>query len=72
MESQTIALITAWFAVGALTALVLSVLQVSFVLQVAAFFVVSASLLALLRPLQQAAAGNAFFRCQIDFKTEAV
>jgi membrane protein implicated in regulation of membrane protease activity len=51
MESQTIALITAWFAVGALTALVLSVLQVSFVLQVAAFFVVSASLLALLRPL---------------------
>lgn len=51
MESQTVTLITAWFAAGALVAMVLSLLEVSFAVQVAVFFVVSAALLALLRPL---------------------
>lgn len=50
-ESSTVALVSLWFAVGALAALILSLLQVQLWVQVVVFLAVSCVLLALLRPL---------------------
>jgi len=51
IEAETVSLTTAWFACGALVAMVLSLFSLPLWLQIAAFFVVSAILLALLRPM---------------------
>jgi len=51
VESSTVAVVSMWFAVGALAALILSLLQVEFWIQLTVFFAVSCLLLASLRPL---------------------
>lgn len=50
-ESSTVALVSLWFAVGALAALVASLLHAQLWVQVVVFLAVSCALLALLRPL---------------------
>ena len=50
IESSTVAMVSIWFAAGALVALILSLLQAQLWVQVAAFLVVSCALLAGLRP----------------------
>lgn len=51
LESSTVSLVSLWFAIGALAALVLSLLHVEFWIQVVVFLAVSCLLLAALRPL---------------------
>lgn len=51
VEANTVALVSAWFAVGALAALIASLLGAQLWLQITVFLVVSAALLACLRPL---------------------
>ena len=51
MESSTVMLVSVWFALGALAAVVASLLGTQLWLQVTLFLVVSCSLLALLRPI---------------------
>ena len=51
MEAATVSLVSIWFAGGALTAILVSVLGGKLWLQVAVFFVVSVGLLILLRPV---------------------
>lgn len=51
MEAQTVGMISLWFAVGSLTAMVASLLGAAVWLQVALFFAVSLVLLALLAPV---------------------
>lgn len=51
VESSTVAMVSIWFAVGALAALVLSLLNAQLWVQVVVFLAVSCVLLALLRPL---------------------
>jgi len=51
IEASTVVLVSSWFAVGALAALIASLLSAPFWLQIVIFFVVSAVLLACLRPL---------------------
>ena len=51
VEASTIMLVSIWFALGSLAALLLSLLGVSVGLQVAVFLIVSAILLTALRPL---------------------
>ncbi len=51
VEGATAALVSAWFAGGAIAAFVAALLGASFPVQLAAFIVVSAVLLACLRPL---------------------
>ncbi len=50
-EANTVAVVSAWFAVGALAAMTVSLLGGGFWLQAGVFFVVSAALLLALRPL---------------------
>ena len=50
-ESSTVALVSIWFAVGALAALIASLLNAQLWVQVALFLAVSGALLALLRPM---------------------
>lgn len=51
IEASTVTLVSVWFIGGALAALIASLLGGPLWLQIALFFVVSAALLALLRPL---------------------
>ena len=51
IEASSVALISIWFAVGAVAAAVTGLLDGSFLLQLTVFLVVSAVLLLLLRPL---------------------
>lgn len=51
VESSTVAMVSTWFAVGALAALVLSLLKVELWVQVVVFLAVSCALLAALRPI---------------------
>ena len=51
VEAATVTMVSLWFAGGALAALAVSVLGGGFLLQMAAFLVVSTGLLAMLRPL---------------------
>ena len=51
VEANTVAVVSAWFAVGALTAMLVSILGGQLWLQVALFFAVSAVLLLSLRPM---------------------
>ena len=51
VEAATVTMVSLWFAGGALAALVVALLDGSWLLQMIAFLVVSAGLLALLRPL---------------------
>ena len=51
MEANTVSLVSAWFAVGALAALIASLLGAQLWLQIAVFLAVSALLLACLRPV---------------------
>ena len=51
IEASTVMLVSTWFAVGSLAALLLSLLGASVGLQVAVFVIVSAVLLTALRPL---------------------
>ena len=53
VEAATVMVVSMWFAVGAVVALLLSLLHLEVWLQVVAFFVVSAILLACLRPMVQ-------------------
>ena len=53
VEALTVMLVSLWFAAGALVALLLSLLHLEIWLQVVTFFVVSAVLLACLRPMAQ-------------------
>jgi len=50
-ESSTVAMVSIWFAAGALASLVLSLLDVQLWVQVVVFLAVSCALLAALRPL---------------------
>lgn len=50
LEGTTVALVSIWFAIGALAALLLALLKAAFWLQVTAFVAVSGILLSLLRP----------------------
>ncbi len=51
IELTTMGLVTIWFAAGALVALLLSLVGAPFLLQLAAFLVVSVAVLLLVRPL---------------------
>lgn len=51
VESSTVTVVSIWFAVGALAALILSLLDVQIWVQVVVFLAVSCALLAALRPL---------------------
>ncbi len=51
IEAATVSLVSIWFAGGALTAILVSVLGGQIWLQVAVFFLVAAALLILLRPV---------------------
>ena len=51
MEANTVSLVSAWFAAGALAALIASLLGAQLWLQIAVFLAVSALLLACLRPV---------------------
>ncbi len=51
VESSTVTVVSIWFAVGALAALILSLLEVQIWVQVVVFLAVSCALLAALRPL---------------------
>ena len=51
VEASTVAMVSAWFAVGALAALAASLLGAGIPVQVAVFLVVSAGMLACLRPV---------------------
>lgn len=51
MEASTVALVSLWFAVGALAALLAAAFGGNIILQCALFFVVSVALLALARPV---------------------
>ena len=51
VEANTVAVVSAWFAVGALTAMFVSLLGGQLWLQVTLFFTVSAALLLSLRPM---------------------
>ena len=51
VEAATVTMVSLWFAGGAMAALAVSVLGGGFLLQMAAFLVVSTGLLAMLRPL---------------------
>ena len=51
MEASTVTMISAWFALGSLAAMIFSFFSGEFWLQVVVFFVVSAAFLLLLRPL---------------------
>ena len=51
IESSTVTMVSIWFAAGALVALILSLLQVQFWVQVVVFLAISCALLAALRPL---------------------
>ena len=51
IEAGTVALVSLWFSAGAAAALLLCVLRVPFWVQVTAFLVVSAVLLAMFRPM---------------------
>ena len=51
MEASTVTMISAWFALGSLAAMIVSFFSGEFWLQVVVFFVVSAAFLLLLRPL---------------------
>ena len=51
VEASTVTLISLWFAGGALAALIAALLHAPLWLQIVVFFVVSAALLACLRPL---------------------
>ena len=53
LEGATVMVVSMWFAVGALVALLLSLLHLEIWLQIVMFFVVSAMLLACLRPMVQ-------------------
>lgn len=50
-EASTVSMVSLWFAVGALVAMILSLFGAEIWLQVVVFFVVSGVLLALLRPV---------------------
>ena len=51
VEANTVSVVSVWFAIGALTAMVTSLLGGQLWLQVALFFAVSAGLLVALRPM---------------------
>ena len=51
VEAATVTMVSLWFAGGALAAMAISALGGGFLLQMAAFLVVSTGLLALLRPM---------------------
>ena len=51
LEAATVTMVSLWFAGGALAALVVSLLNGGLVWQIVAFIIVSAALLALLRPM---------------------
>ena len=51
LEAMTVTIISLWFAAGALVALLLSLLKLEIWIQIVLFFLVSAVLLACLRPM---------------------
>ncbi len=66
MEASTVVLVSAWFAVGALAAMIASVLGAQFWLQSVVFILVSAILLAALRPLFQKCLKPKIHRTNVD------
>lgn len=65
-EASTVTMVSLWFAVGSLAAMVISLLHGAVWLQAAAFLVVSAVLLALLRPLVRKHVTPKLTRTNID------
>ena len=51
VEAATVAMVSLWFAIGALVALLVSLLNLKIWIQVVLFFLVSGALLACLRPM---------------------
>ena len=66
IEASTVVLVSSWFAVGALAALIASLLGAAFWLQVVIFLVVSAVLLASLRPLMRKYVKPHIVRTNVD------
>lgn len=66
MESTTVMLISVWFAVGALTAVVASLFGAHLWLQIILFFAVSGGLLALLRPIFQKYIAPKIIKTNVD------
>jgi len=66
IEAGTVVLVSSWFAVGALAALIASLLGAKFWLQVVIFLVVSVILLASLRPLMRKFVKPHIVRTNVD------
>lgn len=66
VEAMTITVVSLWFAVGALVALLVSLIHLEIWLQVVLFFVVSGVLLACLRPLVQQHFNPRLSRTNVD------
>lgn len=66
MEASTVVLVSAWFAVGALAAMIASLFGAPFWLQSVVFILVSAVLLAALRPIFQKYLKPKIHRTNID------
>lgn len=65
-EGATVALVSLWFAAGALTAIIAALLGASVGLQLALFLVVSVALLAMLRPVLKKYVNPKIQRTNVD------
>ena len=65
-EASTVAVVSLWFAIGALTALISSLIGVEFWLQCVLFFAVSTVLLCALRPLTKKYFTPKLMRTNVD------
>lgn len=71
IEASTVVLVSSWFAVGALAALIATMLGAEFWLQVVIFLVVSVALLASLRPLMRKFVKPHIIRTNVDALMDA-
>ena len=66
LEAMTVVTVSLWFAVGALVALLVSLLGLELWVQIILFFIVSAALLACLRPMVQRHFNPKLSRTNVD------
>ena len=66
VESSTVVLVSLWFAIGALAAMLASLLGGQLWLQIVLFFAVSAGMLALLRPILRKHVTPKLLRTNVD------
>ena len=66
MEAMTVVTVSLWFAVGALVALLVSLIGLELWVQIVLFFIVSAVLLACLRPMVQRHFNPKLSRTNVD------